>query len=176
MSKISRRNFLLISGIGSASLYAHALDRRRTFLKPGEKSAGQQTCDPWIELNLENMTWNLSQIRKVAKVPVMAVIKANAYGHGLVEIGRHLEEAGIDHLMVGKLQEALLLREKGVSTPVLNFGPFSSGDAKIIVQNNISQSVFNKNVSSLNEAALKLGKRAKVHIHVDTGMGRMGIS
>ena len=123
---------MLISGIGSTSLYAHALDRQRTFLKPGEKPAGQQTCDPWIELNLENMTWNLSQIRKAAKVPVMAVIKANGYGHGLVEIGRHLEEAGIDHLMVGKLQEALLLREKGVSTPILNFGPFSSGDAKII--------------------------------------------
>jgi alanine racemase len=78
--------------------------------------------------------------------------------------------------MVGKLQEALLLREKGVSAHILNFGPFSSRDAKIIVQNNISQSVFNKNVSSLNEAALKLGKRAKVHIHVDTGMARMGIS
>ena len=122
------------------------------------------------------MTWNLSQIRKVAKVPVMAVIKANAYGHGVVEIGRHLEKAGIDYLMVGKLQEALWLREEGVSTPVLNFGPFGSQDAEVIVKNNISQSVFDKKVSSLNEAALKLGKRAKVHIHVDTGMGRMGIS
>ncbi|GAI16961.1 unnamed protein product, partial [marine sediment metagenome] len=79
MSKISRRNFLLISGIGSTSLYAHALDRRRTLLKSRGKSAAQQTCDPWIELNLENMTWNLNKIRKVAKVPVMAVIKANAY-------------------------------------------------------------------------------------------------
>lgn len=176
MSKISRRNFLFISGIGSTALYAHALDRRGTLLKSGEKSVGQQGYDPWIELNLENMTWNLSQVRKVTKVPVMAVIKANAYGHGLVEIGRHLEKAGIAHLMVGKLQEAILLREKEVSTPILNFGPFSSRDAEIIVQNNISQSVFNKNVSSLNEAALKLGKRAKVHIHVDTGMGRMGIS
>jgi len=108
MSKISRRNFLFISGIGSASLFAHAVDRGRTLLKFGEKSIGQQGYDPWIELNLENMTWNLNQIRKVARVPVMAVIKANGYGHGLVEIGRHLEKVGIDFLMVGKLQEALV--------------------------------------------------------------------
>jgi len=176
MSKISRRNFLFVSGIGSASLFARALDRRGTLLKSGEKSTGHQGHDPWIELNLENMTWNLNQIRKLTKVPVMAVIKANGYGHGLIEIGRHLEKAGIDFLMVGKLQEALLLRKKGVSTPILNFGPFGSKDAEIIIKNNISQSVFDKKVSSLSEVALKLGKRAKVHIHVDTGMSRMGIS
>jgi alanine racemase len=176
MSKISRRNFLLISGIGSTSLLARAADRRRTYLEKGERATAQQNCDPWIELHLENMTWNLTQIRKVAKVPVMAVIKANAYGHGLVEIGRHMEKAGIDYLMVGKLQEALWLREKGVSTSILNFGPFGSEDAKAIIQNNISQSVFDKKVSNLNKEALKLGKQANVHIHVDTGMARMGIS
>ncbi|NIO49380.1 MAG: alanine racemase [Candidatus Aminicenantes bacterium] len=176
MSKISRRNFLFVSGIGSASLFAHAVDSRRTLLESEEKSIGQQGCDPWIELDLENMTWNLNQIRKVARVPVMAVIKANGYGHGLVEMGKHLEKVGIDFLMVGKLQEALLLREKGVSSPILNFGPFSNQDAKAIIQNNISQSVFNQKVSGLSEAALNLGKQAKVHIHVDTGMSRMGIS
>jgi alanine racemase len=176
MSKISRRDFLLISGIGSTSLFTLAADGRRASLKQGKKSTAQQKYDPWIELNLENMTWNLNQIRKVAKVPVMAVIKANAYGHGLVEIARHLEKAGFDYLMVGKLQEALRLREKGVASPVLNFGPFASEDAKAIVQNNISQSVFDKKVSSLSEAALRLGKQAKVHIHLDTGLARMGIS
>jgi alanine racemase len=176
MSKISRRNFLLISGIGSTSLFAHAWDKGRTLLKSGKKSPGQQSYDPWIELNLENMSWNLSQVRKVAKVPVMAVIKANAYGHGLAQIGKHLEKTGIDFLMVGKLQEALLLREKGISAPILNFGPFSSRDAKAIIQNNISQSVFDNKISSLSRAALKLGKQAKVHIHLDTGMARTGIS
>jgi alanine racemase len=176
MPKISRRNFLFISGISSTSLFVHALDRRGTLLKSGEKPTGKQSYDPWIELNLENMTWNLNQIRKLTKVRVMAVIKANGYGHGLIEIGRHLEKAGIDFLMVGKLQEALLLRKKDVSTPILNFGPFGSKDAEIIIKSNISQSVFDKKVSCLSEAALKLGKQAKVHIHVDTGMSRMGIS
>jgi alanine racemase len=176
MSKISRRDFLLISGVGSTSLFTLAADGRRASLKQGKKSIGQKKYDPWIELNLENMTWNLNQIRKVAKVPVMAVIKANAYGHGLVEIARHLEKARIDYLMVGKLQEAFLLREKGVASPVLNFGPFAREDAKAIIQNNISQSVFDQKVSGLSEAALRLGKRAKVHIHLDTGLARMGIS
>lgn len=176
MTKISRRNFLLISGMSSTSLFAQALDIRRTPLKSQKKPAVKQNSDPWIELNLENMSWNLNQIIKTVKVPVMAVIKANAYGHGLVEIGRHLENAGIDYLMVGKIQEALLLRENGVSSPILNFGPFGFEDAEKIIQNNISQSVFNEKVSSLSQAALKLGKKDKVHIHVDTGMRRMGIS
>jgi alanine racemase len=77
--------------------------------------------------------------------------------------------------MVGKLQEALLLRKKRISAAILNFGPFSREDAEKIIQSNISQSVFDEKVRSLSEAGIKLGKKAKVHIHVDTGMGRMGI-
>jgi alanine racemase len=175
MTKITRRNFLLISGMSSAALLARAADslgissKKETALSPNPSS------DPWIELNLKNMTWNLRQIRKTAGVKVMAVIKANAYGHGLVEVGKHLEQAGIDFLMVGKIQEALLLRKKGVSVPILNFGPFSSDDEEHIIQNDISQSVFDESVKHLSQTALKLGKKAKVHIHVDTGMGRMGI-
>jgi alanine racemase len=176
MSKITRRNFLLFSGVSSTSLFTHALGKRKAPVKPREISASQASCDPWIELKLDNMTWNLNLLRKLVKVPVMAVIKANAYGHGLVETGRHLEKAGIYYLMVGKLQEAFLLRKSGVSTPILNFGPFTRGDAEKIIQNNISQSVFLENVSVLSQAGLKLGKKARVHIHVDTGMGRMGIS
>lgn len=167
---------MFILGIGSISLISQVQRVQRNPYKSGKKPVSHLNCDPWIELNLENLTWNLNQVKKLAKVPVMAVIKANAYGHGLVEIGKHLEKAGIDYLMVGKLQEALLLRNEGVSSPILNFGPFNSKDAKKIIKNNISQSVFTEIVSSLNEAALKLGKKAKIHIHVDTGMGRMGIS
>ncbi len=175
MNKITRRNFLLISGIGTASVFTQAAERLGAPFIKGTKLAPNPPYDPWIELNLENMTWNLGQIRKTARVKVMAVIKANAYGHGLVEVGKHLEKKGIDFLMVGKLQEAFLLREKGVSVPILNFGPFRREDAEKIIQSNISQSVFDEKVRSLSEAGIKLGKKAKVHIHVDTGMARMGI-
>jgi len=144
----------------------------------GEKSAEPVSyldCDPWVELDLKNMTWNLNQIRTITRAKVMAVIKANAYGHGLVEAGKHLEKAGVDFLMVGKLDEALLLRKNGVSVPILNFGPYSSGECEEIIGNTISQSVFDEKARSLSEAGLKLGKKARVHIHMDTGMGRMGI-
>lgn len=175
MTRLSRRNFLFISGIGSFSLFTHVLSTQKTPLKTRKNSACQSGFDPWIELNLENMTWNLNQIKKLVNVPVMAVIKANAYGHGLLGVGKHLEKIGIDYLMVGKLQEALLLRENNVSSPLLNFGPFTSKDAEAIIKNDISQSVSDEKISTLNQSALKVGKKAKIHIHVDTGMGRMGI-
>jgi alanine racemase len=176
MNPISRRAFLLCAGMGSASLLARGLGGYHSSLKESAKSGAILSSDPWIELNLDHMTWNLGQIKKTARVKVMAVIKANAYGHGLVEVGKHLERAGIDFLMVGKLQEALQLREKGVSTPILNFGPFCNTDTEKIIRHEISQSVFDEKVKDLSDAGIKLGKKARVHIHVDTGMGRMGIS
>ena len=176
MKKITRRDFLLASACGSASLFSKKMNIEKNPLITQKKTGDIMGYDPWIELNLENMDWNLRQVKKLAKVPVMAVVKANGYGHGLVEVGKFLEGQGIDCLMAGKLQEALLLRDKGVSCPILNFGRFGLKDAKEIILHNISQSVFDEEIKILSEAGLKLGKNAKVHIHVDTGMGRMGVS
>lgn len=139
------------------------------------RKAIHSSKDPWIELNLANMGWNLARIRSLVKVPVMAVIKANAYGHGLLEVGHYLEKCGIDFFMVGKLKEALSLRKTGVRTPVLNFGSFSREEAEELILNNICQSVFDEEVFWLDRAAFRLGKKAEVNIHLDTGMGRMGI-
>jgi alanine racemase len=174
MIKISRRNFLMFSGLNSA-LFLKFRGRKKPFPTLPQKSSLPTSCDPWIELSLEHMAWNLDKIRKTVKVPVMAVIKANGYGHGLVEVGHYLEKKGIDYLMVGKLQEAMHLRKAGVSCPVLNFGSFSPEDAEEIIQNDISQSVFTEEVSRLNQTSLRIGKKAKIHLHIDTGMGRMGI-
>lgn len=175
MGKISRRNFLQFSGLSSISLFSRTRKKASVFHSLQKMPKNHPGHDAWIELNLENMTWNLSQIRKLVKVPVMAVIKANGYGHGLVEVGQHLEKCGIDYLMVGKLQEALLLRKAGIASPILNFGSFCPEEAQDIIQNDITQSVFNEGVSDLNLAALRQGKKAKINIQIDTGMGRMGI-
>jgi alanine racemase len=105
----------------------------------------------------------------------MGVIKCNGYGHGLVEVGRYLDQRKIDALMVVSLPEALMLREAGVSCPVHNFGPVHEDAAEILINKNISQSIFTEKAQRLNAAALKIGKRIDVHIHVDTGMARMGI-
>jgi alanine racemase len=142
---------------------------------PGSNYQNSSYDDVWIELKLENMGWNLEQIRKFVKVPIMAVIKCNGYGHGLVEVGRYLDQKKIDALMVVSLPEALKLREAGVSCPVHNFGPLHEDAAEILINKNISQSIFTEKAQKLNAAALKIGKRIDVHIHVDTGMARMGI-
>jgi alanine racemase len=131
--------------------------------------------DLWIELNLQNMAWNLEKVRSRARVAVMAVIKANAYGHGLVEVGHFLDTQGIDSLMVCKLHEAIELREAGVKCPILNFGPLFPEDVGILTKLDISQSIFTDEIRLLSQNAAKLGKSVNVHIHVDTGMGRMGI-
>jgi alanine racemase len=77
--------------------------------------------------------------------------------------------------MVVSLPEALKLREAGVSCPIHNFGPLHEDAAEILINRNISQSIFTDKAQKLNAAALKIGKKADVHIHVDTGMARMGI-
>lgn len=166
---------MLFSGLSSVPLLFGPLAGSQSSGKKSAEPVSHLDCDPWVELDLKNMTWNLSQIRTITRAKVMAVIKANAYGHGLVEVGKHLEKAGVDFLMVGKLDEALRLRKNGVSVPILNFGPYSSRGCEEIIRNTVSQSVFDEKARSLSEAGLKLGKKARVHIHVDTGMGRMGI-
>jgi len=131
--------------------------------------------DPRIEVNLDNILWNYSQIKKRVNVPVMAVVKANAYGHGLVEVSKALEKAGVAWLMVGKLQEAFALRNAGVRCPILNFGPFDRRDCDEIVGRDISQSVYTEEARFMEEAAVRLKKKASVHVDVDTGMCRTGI-
>ncbi|MFQ6037974.1 MAG: alanine racemase [Candidatus Aminicenantales bacterium] len=131
--------------------------------------------DVWGDLHLANMTWNLRQVRKRVKVPVMGVIKANAYGHGLRAVGRFLDRNGIDALMVGKLEEAIHLRDAGVRCPILNFGPLSLPDAEVLARYEIEQSVFTQEIERLSQKMERQNTILKVHIHVDTGMGRMGI-
>ncbi len=173
--KITRRDFFWISGLSSLLSVKKRNQKKKTSFVTIRKIDNRSTYDAWIELDLENLTWNLERIKKRSKVAVMAVIKANGYGHGLKEVAQFLEKKGVDYLMVGKLQEALELRDSSVHCPLLNFGPFSSKEAEVIIRNNISQSVFTDEVESLHHAALKLKKKAKVHIHIDTGMGRAGI-
>lgn len=172
MEKLNRREFLKQTG---TLPFCAAFLTGTTGAAP-MVNVSPKMVDPWLEINLDNIAWNLSQIRKrVHPRPVMAVIKANAYGHGLVEVAKFLEKQHIRFLAVGKLQEAFELREKGIRTPILNFGPISSGEAKQITALNISQSVYTDDIAALSQAASKLKRKARVHIKVDTGLGRVGI-
>lgn len=172
MAKFNRREFLKQTGTlpfcAAFCINSHGAEPKA--------NVSPKCADPWLEINLDNMARNLSQIRKrVHPRPVMAVIKANAYGHGLVEVAKFLEKQHIRFMAVGKLKEAFELREKGIRTPILNFGPLYSGEAKQIAARDISQSVYTGDIAALSEAAGKLKRKARVHIKVDTGLGRVGI-
>ncbi|MFQ5753599.1 MAG: alanine racemase [bacterium] len=172
MRNLDRREFLKLAGVASVGFAFKGNSQARAV--PSVFSSTR--ADPWLEIHLNNIAWNLTQIRnRVNHRPVMAVIKANAYGHGLVAIGKFLEKQKIHALAVGKFQEAMSLRESGVQTPILNFGSFSTVEAAEIVQQNISQSVYTRDFMLLAEEARKLNRTANVHIKVDTGLGRIGV-
>ncbi len=172
MKDVDRRAFLKRAGAASVGLAVWGNIASST---PSPRHASS-TADAWLEIDLGHIAWNLAQIRKrVDDRPVMAVIKANAYGHGLVEVGKTLEKQQIDYLAVGKVQEALRLRELGVQTPILNFGPFARDEAEALVRHGIAQSVFTDEAVYLADAARALNRTASVHVKVDTGLGRVGV-
>ncbi len=132
--------------------------------------------DTWVELNIDNLKHNIAEVRKkINGRPIMAVVKCNAYGHGIVEIAQSMALEGIEHFAVVKMDEGELLRHNQVRGMILNLGPFSARDARTAITHNISQSVFSDAVDILNEEARKLDRIAKVHIKIDTGLGRVGV-
>lgn len=131
---------------------------------------------PWIELDMQNLEWNVIETRKrVGRIPILAVVKCNAYGHGLVEISKALVKNGIRHFAVVKVWEALSLRKNNIRGMILNLGSFSPLEAADLVKHNISQSVFSGTVNILAKEARKQERRANVHIKIDTGLGRVGV-
>lgn len=172
MSELSRRTFLALAGTAPLALAVRDPLGRAI----AEPAVTTESFDPWVEINLGNLAWNLAEIRRrVGGRPVMAVIKANAYGHGLVGIAKALQRHDVQHFAVGKVMEAVALRENGIAGTVLNFGPFSQEEANQLVRLDISQSVYSVAVEMLAHAARDQGRQAKVHIKVDTGLGRVGV-
>ena len=133
----------------------------------------------WIEINLGAIRHNLSQVRKLisSDTAILAPVKANAYGHGILEVSKVLACSGVDYLGVSTIDEALLLSRNGFKkTPILMLGSVLTQAAGLIVENNITQTIGDIGLASaINSCAKKQGKRAKVHVKVDTGMGRIGV-
>ena len=132
------------------------------------------------EVNLDAIANNIHAARKNLKDTTMlcAVVKANGYGHGAVPVARACDEAGADWFAVAILQEAVELREAGITKPILVLGamPARKEIADICVKFDISHAVFDEErLLLLNEAGVKQGKKAKIHIALDTGMHRIGV-
>lgn len=132
----------------------------------------------WAEIDLNHLASNFNQIKKRVSpaTRVMAVIKANAYGHGAVECARRLANEGADWFGVALPEEGIELRASGIVQPVLCLGGFWHGQAGMCIQHRLTPVVYRLDmIESLNQAASDAGMVADVHVKVDTGMGRLGI-
>ena len=106
----------------------------------------------------------------------LAVVKADAYGHGAVPVAKAALEAGADMLAVAIPEEGIELRVAGVAAPILVLGGIEESAAEAVVQNDLTQVVFDeRRIRALAQAGQKLGRCAKVHLKLDTGMNRIGV-
>lgn len=131
----------------------------------------------WAEINLDNIAHNISCIRKNLSdsTKLLAVIKADGYGHGYKEVAKVAVENGADFFGVASADEAMQLRRSGFSTPILILGPVDDDEFVYVVDNNIAITVFDAKVAErISSVATALGKQANIHIKVDTGMSRIG--
>lgn len=132
----------------------------------------------WTEINLGNLAFNFQSVKDFINedVELMAVVKADAYGHCAVECAKKLEEIGIDWFGVALPEEGFELRQNGISKPILCLGSFWEGQEEMLLQNNLTPVIYQIEKAKLyNQAAKKLGVIGKAHIKVDTGMGRIGV-
>jgi len=136
-----------------------------------------KTRPVWAEINLDHLAHNMKEIRKLVpkETLVTAVVKADGYGHGAVEIAETLLENGADRLAVGTLSEAVELRRVVSAVPILILGYTPDSCAEEVIKNNITQTLYSvEQAKNFSQAAQRLGKNAVIHIKVDTGMNRLG--
>ena len=129
-----------------------------------------------ILVDLDAITHNLGAIRKRVGVPVMGIVKAEAYGHGLVPVARHLQAQGVDQLGVAFLEEGIALREAGITLPILVLGGIFGPQAADLIAHDLEVTVSSLDkLRQVEAAAGSLGRKAIVHLKVDTGMERIGV-
>lgn len=131
----------------------------------------------WAEVDLDAIAHNMREIRKITNPSsqIMAVVKADAYGHGFLEVTRTLLENGADRLAVAVLQEGKQLRSRGVTVPILILGASGLGSIEDLINFDITPSVFTYEFAkALSYEAERKEKVTKIHIKIDTGMSRIG--
>ncbi|MCL1936447.1 MAG: alanine racemase [Defluviitaleaceae bacterium] len=130
----------------------------------------------WVEINLSNILHNFDEIQRFVGVKIMPIIKADAYGHGIVEIANILKDKA-SIFGVATLCEAMKLRNFNIKNDILILAPSMNYDLEEIIQNNIICTIATfEDAVTLNNVALKLDKKANIHIKLDTGMGRIGFN
>ncbi len=132
----------------------------------------------WIEIDLDALVANIGAVRSRTGqgVGIILVVKADAYGHGAVEVARAAVRSGVDVLGVATLHEGIELRQAGVDAPILILSPSMEDETGAIVEYDLSCSVQSLAIArALSRASVERKKRCTVHVEVDTGMGRSGV-
>ena len=128
-------------------------------------------------VDLDRLAANYHAVRAVARIPIMPVVKADAYGHGAARVGRHLEGLGAERLAVAYLEEAVALRAAGVRIPIVVLAGFGQGQAKLLREHALVPTVSTPRMLEwILEAARGSRPPLPVHVKVDTGMTRLGFT
>jgi alanine racemase len=144
-------------------------------MKPSPASSPDRA---WVEINLPAIERNVGRIKQALPVHIryVAVVKANAYGHGMPEVATRLLQAGVDYLAVANVAEAARLREVGHDGDILLLSPTLPNELARALQLNLNITISSQDeLVLLNNLAASVGKVALVHIKIDTGMGRAGV-
>lgn len=131
----------------------------------------------WAEIDLDILVRNFEAVRaRVGSLPILAVVKADAYGHGAIDVARALEAAGAEWLGVALPEEGAELRWAGLRVPILLLGGFASAQADLVLQHDLTAAVYRADqVAALGAAASRRGVQASVHLKIDSGVGRLGV-
>lgn len=130
----------------------------------------------WVEINLDNLSYNMKQIaNRVPYSNIIGIVKCNAYGHGAIEISREFNELGIKTLAVANISEAIELRNNDINCNIMTLGISLESSISSILKYDIQPAVSSLSFAeSLNKAAKDMNKICNIHIALDTGMGRIG--
>ena len=131
----------------------------------------------WLEIDLDIIRQNVKELLRISQTEVMAIVKANGYGHGAAEIAKASVEAGATWCGVARLEEAIALRRAGLNCQILVLGYTSPDRVAEAVNNNVCLTIYDQQIGeAYAEQAKNVGGGLRLHIKVDTGMGRLGIS
>lgn len=129
-----------------------------------------------VRVDLDALAHNLHAIRAHTRTRVMAIVKANAYGHGLARVGLQMEACGADQLGVAFVEEGIALRNAGVRTPILVLGGIFGSQVELYLRHDLQVTVSSLDkLRQVEATAARLETKARIHLKVDTGMERIGV-
>ena len=131
----------------------------------------------WVDIDMQAARHNFQTVRQLVgeQVKICAIVKANGYGHGSIELSKLYVAEGVDFLAVATIDGALKLRNAGIEVPILVLGWTPTEAYQAAVENDVRLTMYDlQEIKKLNEAAVSKGKKALVHLKIDTGMTRLG--